>query len=128
MLQENNGVVVSDGALEQAFGVVRGRGRHDLESGRVGEHDLDALRVIQPSPHASAVWRAHHHRRVELALGAVADASRLADNLVDGRPYEVGELYLGDGAHTVDGGSQRDAGNRRLCQRHIYDPGLAKLL
>ena len=53
MLEEEHGVVVADGGLEQALGVVGGAGAGDLEAGHVDEEGLRALacwaaRVVAP--------------------------------------------------------------------------------
>ena len=126
VLQEDDGVVVAHGALEQPLGVVRRRRRHDLETGRVREERLDALGMVKAAPHAAPVRGAQHHRRAHPAVRAVAHAGRLADDLVYRGPDEVGELDLRDGPHPVEGGAQPDAGDRRLGQRRVDHPLLAE--
>ena len=128
VLQEDNGVVVPDGGLEQPLGVVRRGGRHDLEAGGAREERLDALGMVQRAPDAAAVGRPDDHRDAQLPVRSVPDLGGLADELVCGGPDEVGELDLGDRAHSVHRGAQRDAGDGRLGQGGVDHPLLPELL
>ena len=67
------------------------------------EVGLDVLGVEQAAADAAAVGYSDGHGDLDRAVGAVAGASGLADELVDGRPDEVGELYLGHGALAAKG-------------------------
>ena len=55
------------------------------------------------------------------------DAGRLADQLVEGRVDEVGELDLGDGAAPGQGQPDGHTDDARLGERHVEHPGLAEL-
>ena len=71
--------------------------------------------------HAAAIRHADHHRRAEGPVRAVAQAADLADDLVEGRVREVGELHLGDRSQAVDGGAHGCAGDHRLGERGVED-------
>ena len=62
VLDEEHRVVVADGGLEQALGVVRRRRRDDLEARAVHEHGLGVQRVVRPAVHAAAGRAAHDDR------------------------------------------------------------------
>ena len=110
VFQEDGGVVITDGALEQALGIVWRCGGDYLEAGCVAEEGLGALGVVEPAADATALRGAQDERNVELSGGAVPYAGRLADNLVDRGPNEVGELDFGDGAHSVHRSAEGDSG------------------
>ena len=106
VFQEDGGVVITDGALEQALGIVWRCGGDDFEAGRVAEEGLGALGVVEPAADAAALRSAQDERYVQLAGGAVAHTGRLADDLVDRGPNEVGELDLGNGPHPIHRSAQ----------------------
>ena len=128
VLEEDDRVVVADGGLEQALGVVWSGGGDDLESRGVGEEGLDALRVVERSANAAALGSSEHHRYVHLAISSVAYAGGLTHYLVDRGPYEVGEFNFGDGPHPVHGGADSDGGYGGLGKRGVYDARFAELI
>ena len=89
VLQEHHGVVVADGALEQALGIVGSAGGHDLEPRSVEEVRFDVLRMEQSAPYAAAIGNPDGHRNLQSAIGPVAGPGRLADELIDRGPDEI---------------------------------------
>ena len=76
---------------------------------------------------AAAVGRANHQRTAIVAVGAVARFGRFADDLVERRIDEVGELNLGDRPQPLHRHPDGDADNRRFRQRHVDDALRAEL-
>ena len=78
--------------------------------------------------HPAAPRGAHDERAGEVAIGPVADARRLGDQLVERRVDEVGELDLGDGEQAVHRHPDRHPDDRGLGERRVDDACLAELL
>ena len=121
VLEEEDRVGVADAAAQQAASVVRRRGHDDLEAGHVGEEGLDRLAVVEGAVDAAAVWRSDGDGTAEGAVGAIAQARRLADDLVEGRKDEVGELDLRHRPQPVDRRPDRGPDDERLGERRIDD-------
>ena len=128
VLEEQHGVGIADGGPQHALDVVRRR-RHDhLQAGHVPVEGLDRLRVVEGSVHAASVRSPHHDGHVPVTVGPVANARRLADQLVEGGVDEVGELDLGNRQHAVHGHAKRDADDCRLGERRVDHAPLPELL
>ena len=109
VLQEQDGVRVADGRFEQSLGVGR-HARHDhLEAWHVGVERLDRLRVVQPAVYAAAERSPDDDGHRVVAVGPVPRPRGLADDLVERRMDEVGELDLGDWDQAVERGADGDA-------------------
>ncbi len=72
---------------------------------------------------AATTGGADRHRRGVLASRAVADAGEFGNDLVETRENIVGELDLGDRAHTVCGHAHRHGDDRALIDRRVEDAG-----
>ena len=128
VLQEDHRVVVANGRFEQALGLVgRGRGDHDQAWG-VEKQGFHVLRVKQAAADAAAVGDADGHRNLQRTVGAVVGAGRLADELVDAGPDEIGELHFGNGPHAAKRRAQGDAHDGRFGQRRVDNPLRAEIL
>ena len=127
VLQEHHGVVVADGALEQPLGIVGSAGGHHLEPRSVEEVRFDVLRMEQSAPYAAAVWNPDGHRNLQSAVGPVAGSGRLADELIDRGPDEIGELDLRDCPLASECGSESDADYGSFGQWRVDDPVFAEL-
>src|SRR3954465_3880630 len=92
------------------------------------EERFNALRVVQAAVDAGAEGRAEDDRAGERAVGAIADLGGFVDDLIVGRVDVVGELDLGDGAESVHGGADGNAGNAELRQWSVDDAVFAELL
>ena len=126
VLEHEDRVGIAHRGLEQAVGV-GGRARNDhLDAGHVGVERLDRLGVVEPAVDAAAERRADHHRHRPVAVGPVPGAGRLADDLVERRVDEVGELDLGDRQEAVQRGADGDADDARLGERRVQDARLAE--
>src|SRR5579872_4938282 len=117
---------IPDGRMQQPLGVLGGRGRDDLDPGRVHEPRLRVLGVIRASGEPAATWKPHRDRHGQ-AL-AVVHLPGDIDQLVEAAGDEVGELHLADRAHADDGCSDRGADDPRLGQRGVHHPVGAELL
>src|SRR5439155_6660194 len=98
-----------------------------LEAWDVRVESLHRLRVVEAAVDAPAERRPDHDRAGVLAIGPVADARRLAHDLVEGRVDEVRELDLRDRYQPVQRGAYGDADDARLCQRGVQYACLAEL-
>ena len=128
VFQKYDRVVVPNGRLEQSLGIV-GRGRCDhLQPWGMEEHRLYILRVEQPSAYAPAVGNSHHHRHVQVAVGAIANPRRFADELVHAGPHEIGELDFWNGPQASECRSQGDTHDRCFGQGRVDHPILPELL
>ena len=87
----------------------------------MGEIRLNALGVVQPAPDSPAVRSTNDYGHGIVAVGAVIHPCRLADDLVEGREYEVGELDLHHRAQPIHGRSDGHADHARFGQRGVYD-------
>src|SRR4030095_16399148 len=126
VLEEEDRVVVSDGGLDQALGVVRGRRLHDLQPRRVGEVRLGVLRMERPSVHATAGRTAYDERDAD-ASPVPRLRGEIGDH-VEGTGDEVYELRPGDGAHSHHRGTDRGPDDGRFGERRVDDALLAELL
>src|SRR5687767_7561256 len=88
VLHDVNGVVVADGGLHKALGVV-GRGRtDDLETGGVGDEVFRRMAVRRADTGAAIGRTADNDGAVDFAAAHVAHAGGVVDDLV---PCHVGE-------------------------------------
>ena len=127
-LEEDDRVVVLDGADQQALRVVRVGRDHRLQAADMGEDRLDALAVRLAAENAAAGRRAHRDRRPELAARAVAQPRRLGDELVGRRIDVIGELDLDDRPQPVGAHADRDRHHAALGDRRVEHPRFAVLL
>ena len=91
------------------------------------EVGLDVLGMEQPSAYAASVGYADGHGNLDRAVGAVAGAGGFADELVDRRPDEVGELDFRHGALAAEGRAEGDADDGGLGEGGVYDAVFAEL-
>ena len=127
MLEEEDGVVVADGALQQSFRVVGVGDADDLEPRYVHEVALGALSVLCAAVRR-ADRRSHHERHRDLAARHVAQLRGLVHELVHALEEEVGVLHVGDRAHPECGCAHRGAGDHLLADRRVDDAVIAELL
>src|SRR5215216_6047251 len=128
VFEEEDGVGVADGALDHGLGVAGiGRCGH-LEAWCIAEPGLDALGVIEGAARHDAVRRADGDRAVPVAVRAVVKLGCFVDDLVECRRDEVGELYLGHGAHPVHREAYGRANDQALRQRRVHHPCGPELL
>ena len=104
VLEEQHRIGVVDGWRSSRPATSAGvDGITTLSPGDVGVERLDGLRVVQRAVDAAAPRGPHDQRHAEVAVGAVVDLGRLADQLVEGGVDEVGELDLGDRPQAGEG-------------------------
>ncbi len=70
---------------------------------------------------------AHGHRTDEIVRRTIAQARRLADQLVEPGIDIVGELDLGNRAKAIGAHADRDPDDPALVDRRVEHPGLAML-
>jgi hypothetical protein len=122
-LDDDDGVGVADGGLQQALHVRGVRGPHDLEAGDVGEPALEALPVLRARVAPRAAHRAQNHGNAELAAGDRRDLGSVVDQLIGGERHEVHEHDLDDGAQA---GHRRAGGH--ADEQPFADRGVADAL
>ena len=89
---------------------------------------LDRLRVVEGAVDAATARRTDHERHAEVAVGPVAHAGCLGDDLIEGGVDEVGELDLGDRQQPVQRHADRHADDAGFGERRIDDAPLAELV
>ena len=128
VLDEDHGVVVADGRLQQALGVGRRRGHGDEQAGHVQEEGLEAVRVRRAELVAGALGHAHDERDADLAAEHVADVRGVVDDLVEREQREVDRHELDHGAQPGHGGTDAHADDGVLGDRGVAHALLAELL
>ncbi len=82
MLDEDDGIVVSDRRLQQSLAVGRCGGAGDEQTGNLEVERLEAVRVGGTELVAAATWHADHDRHPRLAVEHVGDRGGMVDDLV----------------------------------------------
>ena len=126
MFEEQDRVGVADRRLEQSVRVGRHAGHDHLQAGHMGVEGLDRLGVVEAAVNPTAERRADDDRHGPVAVGAVARPGCLADDLVESRVDEVGELDLGDGDQAVERRADSDSNDRRLGKGRVEHARLAE--
>src|SRR5438552_12192710 len=121
-LDEDDRIVVADGRLQQALGVHRRGGAHDLQPRHVVEVHLHRLRVLRGELVRGAARPADHDRHVVLAARHVVQLRGRVDDLVQGEQREVEGHHLDHGTQPHHGRADADAGEARLRDRRVDDP------
>jgi hypothetical protein len=124
-LEEDDRVVVADGALEQATRIGRARGQDHFQAGQMGVERVAGLRVLGRRAGAVQVAGPEDDGEIALAAKHVADLARLVDYLgerhrapVDDRPEAATGCPHGDAGHGGLGdGHAADAGRPQLLEQ-----------
>ena len=120
-------IVVFDAGDQQALGVV-GIRRHDhFEAADVGEYPLRTLGMRLAAADAAPAGSANSHRCIEFPGAAIADARKLAHDLIETRVDVVRELNFGDGPQAVHAHADGRADDAALGNGSIDDAMLAVL-
>ncbi len=85
----------------------------------MGEQRLRTLAVRLAAEDAAAGRHAHHQRRGEVAVRAVAQAGGLRHDLVVGRIHVIGELDLDAGPQAIGRHADGDADDAELADRRV---------
>src|SRR5215207_6114849 len=128
VFQEEDGVGISDGALDHGLGVTRERRSDYLEAWCIAEPGLDALGVVEGASWHDAVWRPDGDGAIPVAVRAVVELGRLVDDLVERRRDEVSELYLGNRAHPVNRQAYGRTHDQALSERRVHHPRSTEFL
>ena len=120
MLEKEHGVVIADGALEQALGIVGRGGRQDFQTGDVREEGFEALRVLRAAP-GRADGRAHDQRDLDRPSRHISHLGSLIGELVHHAEEEIAILDVGDRAHAGHRRADGDPGDAGLGDRRIQD-------
>ena len=99
VLKEDNRIVVSDSAFEQALEIIRRRRCHNFEPWEETVYGLDTLGVLGSSREVSSHRRANSKWHHNLAAEHVAHGSGLVNELVGGNSQPVAEHNLNHGTH-----------------------------
>jgi len=128
VLDEQDGVVVADGRLQQALGVVGRRGHDDEDARRVAEPRLQALAVVGGDAPAGPALGPKDHRHGRLAPEHVAVLGGLVDELVHRQGHEIDIHDFGDRSHAAHGRADGRPRDGLLADGRVADPLLAELL
>ena len=126
VLQEDDRVVVADGALQEPLGVGRGGRVGHVHAGAVHEVGFQRLGVLGRQLAAAAARHADHHGKVDLAAEHVADLGHVVDDLVHGQQGEVDRHQFGHRPQAPHGRADGDADDGVLRDGGILDPLLAE--
>ena len=108
VLEDHHRVIVADGRLEDALGVVGvGDGDH-FQARHADEIAFQALGVLTAAA-GGANRRPHDQRHGDLSAGHVTELGDVVDDLVGGQQQEVAILDVGDGTHAHHRGAAGDA-------------------
>ena len=127
-LQEHHRVLAGQSRLQQPLGVVGGAGVGHRQARGVGEVGLGRVGVELVVAQVGAHRHPDHHRRGHPPPVAPADAPGVADDLVEGRVGEPGELDLGHRPQAGHGHAHRRAHDAGLAQRRVDHPAGPELL
>src|SRR5579883_1736505 len=94
VLEEDDGVVVANCGLDEAFGIVGRRRRDDLQAGRLDEPHFRVLGMERAAVDTAARGSADHDRHGRVP--AVAAFGGEIHNLVETAGNKIGELHFGD--------------------------------
>ena len=119
VLDEEHGVRLADGGLEQPARVARGGGHDHDQARHVAEPRLEALGMLGRVALARAALRADHQRHLDLAAEHVAHLGDLVDDLVHADAGEVDEHDLGHGHEAGERGAEGGADDRGLGDRGV---------
>src|SRR5215207_9496347 len=120
--QEDHGVGVPDRRQHHALDVVRGHGRHDLETGEVSVEALQGVRMLGRELDASAVGAPDHERHLYLSAREIAHLGGVLDDLVRRQEREVPGHHLDYGPHPHHRHADRGARKPVLGDGHVHYP------
>src|SRR5690348_7447098 len=125
VLVKNDGIIVADGCLDQAFGVERRGGSHDFQPRYVRKPHFIRLRMKRPAVYASPRRTSDHHRHG--GTPAVVDLCRHVDNLVKPTGDEIHKLHLRHRTHPHQGRADGSAYDGRFGDGRVNHAVLAEL-
>ena len=112
-------ILVADGALEQALGIVRRERGHDLQARHAGVEALVSLAVCGGELTRLAVRSAEHDGATELATAHLQHLAGVVDDLVAGEDGEVPGHELDDRTEAIHGGTDGDGAEAELADRSV---------
>ena len=119
VLEEDAGIVVANGGLDESLGVVGRRWANDLEAWRVDEVGLWILRVERAAVNVAAAWSAKNDWSGRTP--AIVRLGEHVGDLVEGTADEVHELEFSNRAHACKRSSERRANDGHFRDRRIDD-------
>ena len=121
-------ILIADGTLEQALGVVRRERGHHLQARHAGVEALVGLAVRGSQLARLAIGAAEHDGAAELATAHLQHFAGVVDDLVAGEHREIPRHELHDGTQTVHGRSDCDGAESKLADGGVHHPLRAKLV
>ena len=123
VFEEEHRVVAAQRPLEQALGVVRGRGQEHAEAGEMGIHRIVVAGVVRggrvTDPNAAAEQNLH----LQPAAAHVLHLGDLVNDLADRVENEVGEHEVDDRPRPGHGRATADADEAALgCRPEVATP------
>ena len=128
VLDEDDGVVVTDRRLQQSLRVGRRRGQDDLQARHVRDPRLQRLAVLRGRAPGRAERRPQRQRHLQLPAGHVVRLRRLVRELVHDERQEVAEHDVDDRAQPGHRGTDAEAGDAGLGDRRVEHALRAELL
>ena len=120
-LHEHDGIIVADGSLHEALGVVGVAGADALHPGEV-RHDILRRVGVRRADAGAAVGRtADDDGAVDLAAGHVAHHRAIVHDLIPGDGVKAPEHQLHHGAHAEHAGADAHADEASLADRGVHE-------
>src|ERR1051326_5837830 len=117
VFEEDAGIVVANGGLNEALGVI-GRGRaDDFQAGIVNKPHLGILRMEGPTMDVSAAGPAQDEW--SRSAPKVVSLGNHVGDLVEGAADEIHELKFGDRAHAGERGAEGRTHDGGLCDGRV---------
>ncbi len=121
VLQKHHRIVVANGGLEQALGVVGGGRDDDLHAGMMREDVFGRERVGGADIGPAVRRAADHDRAVDQAARHVAEVGRVVEDLVEGDGVERPEHQFHDRAQAEHGCAHAEADEPGFADRSVDD-------
>ena len=99
VFNEHDRIVITDCCLEQALGIERCAGHHDVDAGEMGPQRLQALRVVRCDAAPGSTLGPDDHGHDHLSAEHIPVLGALIGDLIHGQGGKIHVHYLCDGAH-----------------------------
>ena len=121
VLEEHDGIIVTDGGLEEATSVLDAPGADDFESWDLSVPGSKALSMLGTNSRADTINSAEDDRAGEVAIGHVEGLGGGVDNMVDRLQGEVEGHELDDGAEAFETSTDGDTSEASLSDWSVPD-------
>ena len=118
VLEDDHRIVIPDGALEQAFGIISGGRRQHFQARHVNKKGFETLSVLGTA-RCSSYRRPHHQWHLDRATRHIGHLGCLIRQLVHGQEQEVAVLHVGNGPQAGHRCANGDSSQAQLRDRRV---------